>query len=107
MCACQDVRNACGQAYHHQAQGQVEASGHQVQARLRALIVDFEEPGVTWVELLTKVLRTIHDTEGESELRETMIKATALGAALEGGFTIDSEQSTENRAPPRSKKARQ
>ena len=45
----------------------------------------------------------VSDSEGESELRETMIKATALRAALEGGFGVDSGQSSENRAPPRSK----
>lgn len=48
----------------------------------------------------------VSDSEGESELRETMIKATALRAALEGGFAVDSGRSSEIGAPPRSKTQR-
>ena len=41
-------------------------AGQQVLRTLRKFIDDRMEPGVTWVELLPKVLRCIHDTPGES-----------------------------------------
>ena len=66
MCALHGVRYAYGQAYHHQANERAEVAGKQVIRCLRRLIADEEEPGVTWVELLPKVLRCIHDAPGES-----------------------------------------
>ena len=65
MCALHGVRYDYGQAYHHQANGRAEVAGQQVMRCLRPLISDRREPGVTWVELLPKILRCIHDAPGE------------------------------------------
>ena len=68
MCAALGVRVAYGQAYHHQANGRAEAAGQQVIRCLRKLVVDEEEEGAAWVELLPKALRFIHDMPGEGGL---------------------------------------
>ena len=65
LCALMGVRVSYGQAYHHQAQGRVEVAGQQILGKLKALIYDLTEEGVSWVELLPKALRHIHDTPGE------------------------------------------
>ncbi len=68
MCARLGVRVAYAQAYHHQGNGRAETAGHQVMDKIRKLVVDRSVEGVSWVELLPKALRLIHDTPGETGL---------------------------------------
>jgi hypothetical protein len=64
LCAAHGIRTAYSQAYHHQANGRAEVAGHQVLNKLRKFIADPSEPGVTWVELLPKAIRALHDLPG-------------------------------------------
>ena len=66
MCAAHGVRAAYAQAYHHNANGRAEVAGQQVIRKLSKLITDLDEPGISWVELLPKALRLIHDGPGET-----------------------------------------
>ena len=66
LCALMGVRVSYGQAYHHQDKGRVEVAGQQILGKLKTLILDLTEEGVSWVELLPKALRQIHDTPGET-----------------------------------------
>ena len=66
MCAAHRVGTAYARAYHHNANGRTKVAGQQVIRKLRKLITDLDEPGVSWVELLPKALRLIHDTPGET-----------------------------------------
>ena len=68
LCAAHGVRVAYSQAYHHQANGRVESAGQQVMKKLTKLVVDPSEPKYSWVELLPKALRHLHDTPGECGL---------------------------------------
>ena len=63
LCAALGVRVAYGQAYHHQANGKAENSAQQVMRKLTKVITD---EGLSWVELLPRVLRHIHDLPGPS-----------------------------------------
>jgi hypothetical protein len=60
------VKVAYGQAYHHRAQWRVENAGQQLIRKLRGLLADLTEEGMSWVELLPRALRCIHDTPGQS-----------------------------------------
>ena len=62
------VRAAHSQVYHHQANGRAESAGQQLLKKLTKLVTDVSEKGVSWIELLPKALRLIHDTPGESGL---------------------------------------
>ena len=66
MCALSGVTVAYGQAYHHQANGKAENAGQQLMKKLKKLIADRSIPEVSWVELLPRALRAIHDAPGES-----------------------------------------
>ncbi len=66
LCAAHGVRRAYSQPYHHRANGKAESAGHQLREKLKRLIADVQEPLVSWVDLLPKALRFIHDTPGES-----------------------------------------
>ena len=66
LCALMGVRVSYGQAYHHQDKGRVEVAGQQILGKLKTLILDLTEEVVSWVELLPKALRQIHDTTGET-----------------------------------------
>ena len=68
MCAAHGVMVAYSQAYHHQANGRAESAGQQVMNKLKKLVTDPLVAGVSWVELLPKALRHLHDTPGESGL---------------------------------------
>jgi hypothetical protein len=63
LCAAHGVRVAHGQAYHHQANGKAENSAQQVLRKLTKMITD---EGLSWVELLPRVLRHLHDLPGPS-----------------------------------------
>jgi hypothetical protein len=65
LCAAHGARVACGQAYHHPANGRAEVAGQQVMRKLAKLAA---ENGVPWVELLPRALRAIHDVPGEAPL---------------------------------------
>jgi transposase InsO family protein len=66
MCALFGVTVAYGQAYHHQANGRAENAGQQLMKKLKKLIADRAVPEVSWVDLLPRALRAIHDAPGES-----------------------------------------
>ena len=69
MCAHLGIRSAYAQAYHHQANGRAKVAGQQVMRVLRKLIADKDITGaITWVELLPRALRHIHDMPGEAGL---------------------------------------
>ena len=68
LCAAHGVRVAYSQAYHHQANGRVESAGQQVMKKITKLVIDPLEKKFSWVELLPKALRQLHDTPGECGL---------------------------------------
>ena len=64
LCAAHGVRVAYSQAYHHQANGRGESAGQKIMLKLKKLISHLLEPGFSWLELLPKALRAIHDLPG-------------------------------------------
>ena len=68
LCAAMGVRRSYGQAYHHQANGRAEVAGQRLMNLLKKLTVDVEVPEASWVTLLPKALRHLHDAPGESGL---------------------------------------
>lgn len=68
ICAALGVRVAFGQAYHHQANGRAEVAGQRVMSMISKLVTDLGVREVSWVELLPKALRHIHDLPGEAGL---------------------------------------
>jgi len=68
LCAAFGVRRAYGQAYHHQANGRAEVAGQRIMNVLSKLVTDINEPEASWVSLLPKALRHLHDVPGESGL---------------------------------------
>jgi hypothetical protein len=66
LCAAMGVRRAFGQAYHHQANGRAEVAGQRVMNVLKKLITDVAEREASWVVLLPKALRHLHDAPGEA-----------------------------------------
>jgi hypothetical protein len=66
LCAALGVRWAYGQAYHHQANGRAEVAGQRIMNVLSKLVTDITVPEASWVTLLPKALRHLHDAPGES-----------------------------------------
>ena len=63
ICAALGVRTAYSQAYHHQANGRAEVAGQLLMKQISKLNA---QAGMSWVELLPRALRYLHDAPGPS-----------------------------------------
>ena len=63
ICAALGVRTAYSQAYHHQANGRAEVAGQLLMKQISKLNA---QKGMSWVELLPRALRYLHDAPGPS-----------------------------------------
>ena len=66
LCAAIGTYPHHSQAYHHQANGRAENAGQQLKRKLQKLLADPAIQGLSWVDLLPRALRSIHDAPGES-----------------------------------------